>query len=991
MNDNKKKKSSWFKWLCLIAYIGCATTIIVESCIPGASSAQQSNAVGGSLGNIINDISKDQTKFVELKKVEITNKITQASIGDTHQILTTVSPDNATNKSITFESSDLSIATINENGLISFVGAGNVTIKAFGTFHPNVVDTFDVEVKEVFPSSISVNLPQADFDTQLNAYKLFIGNYYQIETSILPINTTNKSYSYNITNNSSNAIKIENDTIKAQYYNQREKIDIEVCTNVDNTIKTTFSVIVDFDHITEIESLSFSQGTSSEIFINESKKLTVIYTPANVSFKDVVYESDDTQIATFTNGTIKGKKVGTTTVRVKSTRDSSKFAEHTVTVKALPNLEDFKINGTIVDITVGSSKKISITKIPTNASVKNSLFTYKSDNDSIASVDQNGKISALTPGNATITVTYNNSISHTMTVTVKEKVETSVSSIILKTKDNITSLNVNETITDIFSLSFLPANATVNDKTFEIIPLNSDDINDTSLFNPEDYETSFINSELATYDLTTNTLTANDKEGFVFFMAYHVASGFQSNIIKLQINEILPTDLNLIVNDKVQTGPLQVHLDSLNNLAKQEVKIGLSCDTTNATYTDFDWSLKTLIGTDVARLEHLETDDEYNIHLIPTNEGIVQINATISTPILKHSTSVSFVVEIIHWELTHFFITDKDNQIIPENSVHYIFRNQQEQLGFTTNDPYSRYLFSWTSEDTNIATVDSHGLISGINCGQTTITATNTYNNESHSIIVKVINKLALDEENSYTITGPTLKKISDNKFKFKNGNTISIKMNFAEDATYTKVTYKSSNENVITIGPDGVMSALKVGKATISVIYTDKYSVSEPFVIELQFVVEKQPLINDIQEFSNYIRKALGHFGVFFVLAIASFLTYILFFKEKQWIYSIPLHFFSGYMIALISEFIQLYVPGRGGCYRDVRIDYSGFILASIIAFSILALIYGIKLLVWFIKKQTKKNKENSIVEVKNKKDKKKEKTPRKKPWKKKTKNKKK
>ncbi|MGI6777439.1 MAG: Ig-like domain-containing protein [Acetivibrionales bacterium] len=49
------------------------------------------------------------------------------TVGDTGQITATVEPDNATNKDVTWESSDDAVATV-ENGLVTAVGAGEATI-----------------------------------------------------------------------------------------------------------------------------------------------------------------------------------------------------------------------------------------------------------------------------------------------------------------------------------------------------------------------------------------------------------------------------------------------------------------------------------------------------------------------------------------------------------------------------------------------------------------------------------------------------------------------------------------------------------------------------------------------------------------------------------------------------------------------------------------------------------------------------------------------
>ena len=166
-------------------------------------------------------------------------------------------------------------------------------------------------------------------------------------------------------------------------------------------------------------------------------------------------------------------------------------------------------------------------------------------------------------------------------------------------------------------------------------------------------------------------------------------------------------------------------------------------------------------------------------------------------------------------------------------------------------------------------------------------------------------------------------------------------------------MTFQSSNEKVATIGADGIITPHQVGTTTITVTYTDGFSVETPFEFTIDLKIVKKPLITDIQSFTSFIRKALGHFGVFFILGIFSLFTYALFFKKRQWLYSIPIHFASGYFIAVLSEFIQLYVPGRGGAYKDVMMDYSGYLISTFFIIFIYLLIFTCK---YFIQK--KKNK---------------------------------
>lgn len=104
---------------------------------------------------------------------------------------------------------------------------------------------------------------------------------------------------------------------------------------------------------------------------------------------------------------------------------------------------------------------------------------------------------------------------------------------------------------------------------------------------------------------------------------------------------------------------------------------------------------------------------------------------------------------------------------------------------------------------------------------------------------------------------------------------------------------------------------------------------------------VEGKPLINDVETFMLFVRKAIGHFGAFLVFGIFSSLTYLLFVKDiKKWKISVPICFIQGFILALITELIQHYVPGRYGAFSDVLLDYSGFLVSSIIISALFILI---------------------------------------------------
>ncbi len=80
--------------------------------------------------------------------------------------------------------------------------------------------------------------------------------------------------------------------------------------------------------------------------------------------------------------------------------------------------------------------------------------------------------------------------------------------------------------------------------------------------------------------------------------------------------------------------------------------------------------------------------------------------------------------------------------------------------------------------------------------------------------------------------------------------------------------------------------------------------------------------------KFYYFIRKLLGHFGVFFILGIISVLYFSCVFKIKEFGYICSL--ILGFLVGLISELLQLIPSGRYCSFDDVLTDFFGFVISS-------------------------------------------------------------
>ncbi len=97
-----------------------------------------------------------------------------------------------------------------------------------------------------------------------------------------------------------------------------------------------------------------------------------------------------------------------------------------------------------------------------------------------------------------------------------------------------------------------------------------------------------------------------------------------------------------------------------------------------------------------------------------------------------------------------------------------------------------------------------------------------------------------------------------------------------------------------------------------------------------------------DIEDIKLFIRKAIGHFGLFLVLGIFAAMTYYLFIKNK--LLSLIISIVVGLITAGLSELFQGIPAGRAPSFTDVLIDYAGYMIAVLLFSLIFYLPYYIK-----------------------------------------------
>ena len=125
---------------------------------------------------------------IPVESVSVNPNLKDMFVGDTFQIVYTITPSNATNKDVVFSSDNRSVATVNANtGVVEAKGVGECNITCT-TVDGNKSDICNVTVREKAPDAIPVQSVTIA-PKQLN---LTVGEFHTFSYTIVPENATNK-------------------------------------------------------------------------------------------------------------------------------------------------------------------------------------------------------------------------------------------------------------------------------------------------------------------------------------------------------------------------------------------------------------------------------------------------------------------------------------------------------------------------------------------------------------------------------------------------------------------------------------------------------------------------------------------------------------------------------------------------------------------------------------------------------------------------------
>lgn len=391
-----------------------------------------------------------------LSETEVTSRI-----GDKVQLRATIKPDNATNQKVTWKSSNTKVATVTDNGLVIMKSAGTASIICTSDDNPNVQAfcnvtvlkavsgvSLDIDSKEMYvgenyrltylvtPSDastpqviwISTNtaVVAVDGTGMLTAkgvgqaeiiIKTVDGAYMDLCTIVVKQKPTNVKLSVNnLTMNAGEYFYLDpvltpaNSTKEGLIW---ECVDTSIAT-VSPTGRVTAKapgqtiIMVKTENgatayckltvLQAVIGLEITPGKAT-MDIGEKLQLHTEFTPATASNTDVYWTSSDEEIATVDkDGEVTAKQGGLVVIQCQSD-DGGYNAVCIITV--IEEVTEIKI--TPEQYKLGLGKTFQLKAEITNSTASDKDIEWRSSDESIVTVDKNGKIKGIALGYATIT------------------------------------------------------------------------------------------------------------------------------------------------------------------------------------------------------------------------------------------------------------------------------------------------------------------------------------------------------------------------------------------------------------------------------------------------------------------------------------------------------------------------------------------------------------------------------------------------------------
>lgn len=343
-------------------------------------------AVGNGATSIM--VSADGGKFTTACTVTVVTNVTEVTMdeqmafmnkGDIKQLTVTVAPADSNDPELLWESSNPSVATVDASGNVTAIAGGTTVITA--TSYNGISDSCNVVVTS----------PVTGVTLDKEEVVINLGETYRLVATVSPSDATNSDVAWESSDLSVVNVRIDGTLIALK----TGTVNI-TATTVDG-FKTAVCKVTVVNAVTE---LKFAES-GSDLEVGKTLQLVPTYAPKDADVPTLTWTSSDPTVATVAeDGTVTAVKIGSATIT--ATTENGVSAEYKLNVVALEVPIEKIVVDTFLNLKIAKPVKFTVSLLPTNTT---ETYTIKVDKPSIVRLNNDGTLTPLKDGVATITVT----------------------------------------------------------------------------------------------------------------------------------------------------------------------------------------------------------------------------------------------------------------------------------------------------------------------------------------------------------------------------------------------------------------------------------------------------------------------------------------------------------------------------------------------------------------------------------------------------------
>lgn len=689
--------------------------------------------------------------------------------GATDKLTATLVPADA-NGTITWSTSDSSVATVSSDGTVTAVKNGTATVTA---------KCGDLSAQ----TKVTVINPLKAITITGTTHSIKKGQTTQLGLTYDPADTTDSVAATWTSSNTSvatvsktglvTALKDGSTTIKATVGNVSSTYDIAV---------------------KEVKLTGIKMEEKALIHKGDTKALTVECTPTDTTDdKTVAWSSSDSTVASVdNNGIVTAVKPGSAVITAKVGNYQATCA---VTVDA--PLKEIVPEKAIIDMVKKQTANIAYSVVPADTT-DSKVVTFTSSDETVATVNSDGKVTAKKAGKATVTITGANGIKATVTVNVSE---IPVNEVVLSAQDEIIEAGAKKAIT----ATLKPENNTDDDQ--DVTWTTSDEKIAKVVVDNEDSHKATIEGVAAGSAVITATAANGTKAECTVKVPKHITSVTLPETVELTRGA--STTLNVTIAPADTDDDTEVTWKSSDSdVVKVDEKTGM------------------VYAVKAGKADVTATTKAVD------NATAKPFTATTTVTVKENNMTDEIGKKLAFDEFDDLLIGQKDNA-----NNYFNLSDLIKENNITDN-----INVEFASSDKAVATIDNDGNVFGLKAGKTIITATVT-------AIAGDGSKNVYTAEGELTVKAIPLNSIAFDKvikeMKLGATDTLSIIYNPQNTTDAKDVTWTSSNPNVISV-ENGKLTANAVGTADITAKVGDKTVTCTITVKEEKKAEQPKPVITN-------------------------------------------------------------------------------------------------------------------------------------------------